>query len=124
MGAPSWVSTRDGGVEIVDFEPKQDAVSNACRGVAHGTVMVIDVPSVKLKDQSIRAPLAGVKLGVPQTLVLSAAVATHASQKDLIPPARCLNVAAVDQRLSAHSQSLTRAPHQAESNRITRCSVP
>ena len=47
------VGARDGGVEIVDFEPKQDAVSNAGRWVAHGAVMVTNVPGVQLKDQSI-----------------------------------------------------------------------
>ena len=59
------VGAGDGGVEIVDFEPEQDAVSNAGGGVAHGTVMVIDVPGVKLKDQPIRAPLAAMKFGIP-----------------------------------------------------------
>jgi hypothetical protein len=49
--------------------------------------MVVDVPGVELKDQAIWAPLAGVKLRVPKTLVLSSAVATYASEKALIPAA-------------------------------------
>jgi len=66
-----------------------------------------------------------VKLRIPKTLVLSTAVATHASQKDLVPPARCLYVAAIDQRLNAHSQSLTRVPGRPRviGCRVARCAA-
>ena len=70
--------------------------------------MVVDVPGVKLKDQAVRAPLAGVKLGVPETLVLAPAVAAYAPEKALVLAARGLYVPAVDQRLSAHAPSLRR----------------
>ena len=52
-GRAELVGARDGGIEIAEFEPKQDAVSNPHRGVAHGAVMMINVPSVELKNQSI-----------------------------------------------------------------------
>jgi len=69
-------------------------------------MMMVDVPSVQLKDQAVWTPLTGVKLGIPQTFVLSPAMTPDASEKALVPAARGLNVVAVDQRLSAHTQSL------------------
>lgn len=86
----------DCGVEIVHFEPKQDAVSNLDGGIAHGTVVVVDVPGMELKYQAVWAPLAEVKLWIPQTFILRPAVTSDASEEALIPAARGLNVAAID----------------------------
>lgn len=41
------------GVEIVNFEPEQDAISDPGRRIAHRAVMVIDVPGVQLKNQAV-----------------------------------------------------------------------
>lgn len=106
-GRAEFACAGDRGVEIVHFEPEQDAVSNRGRGIAHGTVVVVDVPSVQLKDQAVGAPLAGVKPGIPQTFVLSPTVTSYASEKALVPAARGLNIVAVDQRLSAHTEILS-----------------
>lgn len=85
-----------GGVEVVYFKPEQDAVADGDGGIAHGAVVVVDTPRVKLKDETVRTPPALVEPGIPESFVLAPAVASHASKKALIPAARSLNVAAID----------------------------
>jgi len=95
----------DSGVEVVHLEPEQHTIADGAGRVTHGTVMVIDLPSVKLQDQTVGAPLAGVELGIPQALILGSAMAAHAPQKPLVEAAGGLNVAAIDQGLGAHGSN-------------------
>ena len=68
--------------------------------------MVIDLPRVKLQNQTVRAPLAGVKVRIPEPFVFGSTMAADAREKSLVPAARGLNVAAVDQGLGAHESTL------------------
>ena len=65
---------------------------------------MIDFPSVKLQDQTIRTPLAGVKVRIPEPFVLGSTMTADAREKSLVPAARGLNVAAVDEGLGAHDR--------------------
>jgi hypothetical protein len=67
-------------------------------------VVVIDLPGVQLQDQTVGSPLAGVKLRIPESFVLVAAVTADAPEESLVPEAGGPNVAAVDERLSAHGK--------------------
>ncbi len=58
---------------------------------------MIHFPSVKLQDQTIRAPLAGVKARIPEPFVLGSTMTADAREKSLVPAARGLNVPAVDE---------------------------
>jgi len=87
-------SARDGGIEVVHLEPQQDAVADRARGIPHRAMMVVDIPSVELKDQTVRAPLGVVKARIRQSLVLTAgmpvlrvAVTTLAAEETLIESA-------------------------------------
>jgi len=95
----------DSGVEVVHLEPEQHTIADGAGRVTHGTVMVIDLPSVKLQDQTVGTPLAAVELGIPQTLILGSAMAAHASKKTLVEAAGGLNVVAIDQGLGAHGSN-------------------
>jgi hypothetical protein len=55
----------NGGVEVVDLEPQQHAVADGTCGIAHRSVVVVDLPRMQLQDQPVRAPLAGVELRIP-----------------------------------------------------------
>ena len=68
--------------------------------------MVVDLPRVKLQDQTIRAPYAGVKVRIPEPFVLGSAMTADARKKPLVPAARGLNVAAVDEGLGAHERTI------------------
>jgi hypothetical protein len=94
--------TRDCRVEVVDLEPQEHAIADGARGVAHRPVVVIDVPRVQLQDETVRAPLARVELRIPEPLVLRSSVTADAAEESLVPAARYLNVAAVDEGLGAH----------------------
>jgi len=69
-------------------------------------MVMIDFPSVKLQDQTIGAPFAGVKVRIPEPFVLGSPMTTDAREKSLVPAARDLNIAAVDERLGAHERSI------------------
>ncbi len=83
-----------GSVKIVNLKPEQDAVAVGLGiGITDRTMMVLDIPSVQLKD----------KLATDdKTLVLRPAVRTLAAEQALIPPAACLNVIHADERLWMH----------------------
>jgi hypothetical protein len=63
---------------------------------------MIDLPGVQLKDQTVRAPLAGVTLRIPEPLVLVPSVTADAPEESSVPEAGELNVPTIDERLSAH----------------------
>ena len=68
--------------------------------------MMIDFPSVKLQDQTIRAPLAVVKVWIPEPFVLGSTMTADAREKSLAPAGRGLNVAAVDEGFGARERSI------------------
>src|SRR6187402_1026143 len=68
--------------------------------------MMVHFPCVKLQDQTIRSPLAGVKVRIPEPFVLGSTVTADAREKSLVPAARGLNVAAVDEGLGAHERTI------------------
>ena len=73
----------DGGVEVVDLEPQQDAVPvGPVIRIADGSVMVVDLEALELKHQHIIAD---------QPLVLGSAMCA-AGQEPLVPFAARLDV--------------------------------
>ncbi len=98
--------TGHGRVEVVDLEPEKHAIADGARCIGHGSVVVIDLPCVQLQDQTVRAPLAGVEVRIPEPFVLGPSMAADAPEKALVPAAGGLNVAARDERLGAHERSL------------------
>jgi hypothetical protein len=84
-------------IEIIELEPKQYPVAIGLRvAVADRTVMVFNVPVVKLHDQP---PIAN------QAFVMRSAVGALDIQKLLIPTASGLNVADADQRLRGRMEA-------------------
>ena len=67
-------------------------------------MVVLNLPCVQLQDQTVRAPLAGVELRIPESLVLVPSVTTDAPEESLVPAAGGLNVTAVDEGLGAHGE--------------------
>jgi hypothetical protein len=80
-------------IEIVDLEPKEDAVSMCQILVADWTVIVSHIPAVQLHDQSLIRN---------QTVVLMSAVRTLTAKQPLIPATACFDVADANQWLWAH----------------------
>jgi hypothetical protein len=112
-GRLELTSAGDSSVEVVHLEPEECAVANDTRRVAHRSVVVIDIPSVQLQDETIGAPLAGVELWIPQTFVLASAMAAHAAEKPLVKTTGGLYVVAVDQGLGPHRSDYRRCARPA-----------
>ena len=72
-----------GRVEVVDFKPQEHTISMRKVSVPNGTVMMLHVPTVQLKNQ------AAVR---NEPLILGAAMVTLATKETLIPAAARLNV--------------------------------
>ena len=88
------LGTCQGSVKIVDLKPEQDPVAvRLGLGITDGAMMVLDIPSVQLKDQL--APYL-------KTLILRPAMGTLTAEQALIPPAACLNVIHAKERLWMH----------------------
>jgi hypothetical protein len=88
---------RDRRIEVVHFKPEQDAVSMCQVGVADGTVMVLHIPGVQLKDE----------LAVQnEPLILRASMPTLTPEQILIPATAGLNIAHANQWLWTHMKSL------------------
>ncbi len=97
LGAQS-TGAFDCGVEVVDFEPQEDAVPvRAGVRVTNRAVVVIDLPIMKLHDQ--------LTVG-DETLVLRASVVAVTAEQLLVPPATGFDVAYRDQRLGSHDAVL------------------
>jgi hypothetical protein len=82
-----------GRVEVVDFKPQEHTISMRKVSVANGTVMMLHVPTVQLKNQPALRN---------EPLILGAAMVTLASKETLIPETACLNVSDTNQGLWAH----------------------
>jgi hypothetical protein len=76
--------TRNRGVEIVQFKPKENTISIRPKfGIPEWTVLVLDVPIVQLEDQiSLR----------DQSLIIRPAVAALTAKETLIPTTARLDV--------------------------------
>ncbi len=48
---PEFLSTNDGGIEVLHFEPQQHAIPMSQVGIPDGAVMMIDVPTMQLHEQ-------------------------------------------------------------------------
>lgn len=89
----------DGGVEVVDFEPQQDAVAvRMGLWITDPAVVVIDLPVMELHDQ--------LTVG-DETLVLRSAMVAVTAEQLLVPPATGFDVAYRDQRLGSHKANAT-----------------
>jgi hypothetical protein len=76
--------TRNGGVEIVQFKPKENTISIRPKfGIPEWTVMVLDVPIVQLEDQ--------ISMG-DQSLIIWPAVVALTAKETLIPTTARLDV--------------------------------
>ena len=83
-----------GGVEVVGFEPQQDAVAVRFGArIADPAMVVVDAPVVKLENQR----------AVPhQPLIFGTAVRALAAEEALVPAATRLDVSHRDQWLGTH----------------------
>jgi hypothetical protein len=84
----------DSRVEVVDFEPQQDAIATNGLRVAHVPVVMVDVPCVELHDQTITEH---------ESLVRGASVVAPTAEKRLIPTAARLYLTHDDHGLWSHS---------------------
>lgn len=82
------------GVEVVDFEPEQDAVAvRLVVGIRNSPVVVFNVERMQLEDQGFARN---------QALVRRPAVCALTAQEALIPQATVLDITDDDQGLKSH----------------------
>jgi len=81
---------RDSRIEVVQFKPEENAVSMCQLGVANGTVVMLHIPGVQLKNE----PALG-----NEPLVLRASMPTLTPEQTLIPATAGLNIAHANQWL-------------------------
>lgn len=82
-----------GGFEIVDLEPQQYSIAMGEVWIADRSVVMLDAPSMELKNQAIVRR---------QPFVVGTPVTTLATQKALIPATAGLDVTDADQWLWSH----------------------
>jgi hypothetical protein len=91
-----------GCIEIVDFKPKEDAVSMDQILIADRAVIVPHIPTVQLQDEPpVRK----------KPLVLGATVPTLAAEQALVPATTCFDITHANQRLWTHKLSFPALPH-------------
>jgi len=84
------------GVEVVEFEPQQDAIAiGLVVWIADRPMVMFDFEAVKLQDQGAVGH---------QTLILRAAMRTLAIQQTLIPAAAGFDIANAYERLWSHEK--------------------
>lgn len=91
--------TSDGGVEVLDLEPEQNAVAAGQVGVPNVSMVVGNVPRVELKNQLVPGD---------ELFVVAATMCPPASQEALVPAAARCDVADTDERLRTHEWCLQR----------------
>ena len=100
------LSSVHGSIEIVNFEPQQDAVAIGFRiGIADGTMVMFDIPAVKLEDQLIIRD---------QPFIFPPAVRALTAKETLIPPATCFDVFHRNERLRTHENLYVSRPRRAD----------
>ena len=82
-----------GRVEVGNFKPEEHAVSGCDVGIADGTVMILLVPGMELKDQ--------LTIG-NEPLVVRAAMGTLTAKETLIPATTRFDIARANKRLWMH----------------------
>jgi hypothetical protein len=87
----------DSRVEVANFKPQEHTVSRREVGIADGTVMMLHIPAVQLKNQ---LPVRN------EPLILRAAMATLTAKETLIPATARLNIAHANKRLWTHMNFL------------------
>ena len=87
------VNAGQGRVEVVDFEPEEDAVSMGEVGIADGAMMMFHIPAMELHDEFAVGN---------ELLVMRAAMAALAVQEPLVPTAAGFDVTNTNERLRAH----------------------
>ncbi len=90
-------------LEVVHFEPEQNAVTDRLCWVANRPVMMIGMPIMQLQDQSVASPFACVVPWVPQSLIFSTPMPSDTAEQSLVPSARLLNVPTKDEWLRAYT---------------------
>jgi hypothetical protein len=89
-----FIDTPHSGFEIIDLEPEKHSVAiGLIVLIPNGTVMVIDVKPVQLKDQSVSRF---------QSFVLVPAVIAFAGEQALIPAAASFDISDSNERLRTH----------------------
>ena len=87
--------TGNEGVEVVDLEPKKDAVAVGFPvAIPDGDVVVMDIEGMKLEDQ---LAIGG------KAFVFIPAVGTLAAEELLVPEAAGLDAGDSDERMGAHT---------------------
>ena len=84
---------RGGLVEVVNFKPEENTVSRREVGIADGTVMMLGLPMVQLKDESVARD---------EPFIVRAAMRTLATKQTLIPTTAGLNVTHANKGLWTH----------------------
>ena len=83
-------------LEVVNFKPQEHAISRREAGIADGSVMMLHIPAVQLKNQlAVRN----------EPLILRAAMATLTVKETLIPATARLNIAHGNKGLWTHTNS-------------------
>jgi hypothetical protein len=110
---PQVRSARNGRVEVADFKPEEHAISMGEVWVADGAVMMLDIPTVQLKNQpAVRN----------KSLILGAAMIALAAEESLIPATARLDVAHANQGLWIHRNHVNSSSCQGSSARAI-CTV-
>ena len=84
----------NGRVEVANFKPQEHAVSGREVGIADGTVMMLHIPAVQLKNQPAMRN---------EPLILRAAMVTLTTKETLIPATARFNIAHANQGLWTHT---------------------
>ena len=90
-----------GGIEVIDFEPEQDAMAMGCPVGLNEVGVVLRIPSVQLEDQRVptQEPV------VEETMGMVWIAPRAESQQGLVPGAAGLHVPHRNQRLRPDRQS-------------------
>lgn len=84
-------------VEVAHLKPQEHAVSRCEVGIADGTVMMLHIPAMQLKNQAV------VRNG---PLIVRAAVPTLTTKQALIPATARLNITHTNKGLGMHGDSV------------------
>src|SRR5699024_4694788 len=109
-----FTGSDDGLIEVVDLEPQHHPVADRLITLAEMGVMVLHVPGVELKHQTVGSPHRMMVLRIVETFVLdsapplvTAAVASEgAAEESPVETARRGHITNDDQRLGTHHMKL------------------
>ncbi len=85
--------TRNSGVEVVEFKPQEHAISGRDAWISETAMLMLDIPSVQLKNQpAVRN----------EPLILRAAMPTLTAKETLIPATARFNIAHANKGLETY----------------------